>query len=257
MLKSPMAGLRGTTALPRPGRAPALPSFRSISTRPIHQARPTARNTPTAFAAPFVRQKRDLSIPSIPSAGFAARRPLTTVCIRLVLSTVVGLGVVTAAILAHDAFTYSERHVDRVPTNPLSLHPRRGGKKNLPILEVNLDDEEDDEKRKMAGRPRLVIVGGGWGVSRTLITTRRIDRSTGSSSPSESPPLRLQRHPHLPSNILRLHTPTPLRLRRHGGAPVSRRTSAKISRPCTRPLSDGIGCRLGHGGTACRSGGPI
>jgi len=80
-------------------------------------------------------------------------------------SSVLGLGVLVGAILLHDAFTYSERHVDRVPANPLSLHPRLGGKKNLPILEVNLDDEEDDTKRAMKDKPRLVIVGGGWGVS--------------------------------------------------------------------------------------------
>jgi len=55
--------------------------------------------------------------------------------------------------------------VDRVPANPMSLHPRTGGEKNLPIVEVNLDDEEDDQKRAMKGKPRLVIIGGGWGVS--------------------------------------------------------------------------------------------
>jgi NADH dehydrogenase len=47
----------------------------------------------------------------------------------------------------------------------LSLHPRKGGPKNLPIIEENLDDAEDDEKKAMSGKPRLVIVGGGWGVS--------------------------------------------------------------------------------------------
>lgn len=73
--------------------------------------------------------------------------------------------VLIGVILLHDAFTYSERHVDRVPANPLSLHPRTGGKKNLPIVEVNLDEEEDDVMRAMKDKPRLVIIGGGWGVS--------------------------------------------------------------------------------------------
>lgn len=76
-----------------------------------------------------------------------------------------GVTVLVGVILLHDAFTYSERHTDRVPANPLSLHPRTGGKKNLPILEVNLDEDEDDVKRAMKDKPRLVIVGGGWGVS--------------------------------------------------------------------------------------------
>jgi NADH dehydrogenase len=83
------------------------------------------------------------------------------------MSAVLGVGLVIGVILAHDAFTYSDKHVDRVPINPLSLHPRRGGKKNLPIIEVNLDAEEA-EKLGMKDKPRLVIIGGGWGVSRSI-----------------------------------------------------------------------------------------
>lgn len=101
---------------------------------------------------------------SIPSKNFAAKHPYLTIGFRLTLSAGVGLGLIIGVILAHDAFTYSDKHVDRVPINPLSLHPRRGGKKNLPILEVNLDAEEA-EKMGMKNKPRLVIVGGGWGVS--------------------------------------------------------------------------------------------
>ncbi|OCF39117.1 NADH dehydrogenase [Kwoniella heveanensis CBS 569] len=100
---------------------------------------------------------------SIPPRAFTAKYPVTSLLVRLGLSSVLGLGVLLGVILFHDAFTYSERHVDRVPCNPLSLKPRTGGKKNLPILEVNLDDEEDEGKRTMKGKPRLVIVGGGWG----------------------------------------------------------------------------------------------
>jgi NADH dehydrogenase len=83
------------------------------------------------------------------------------------MSATIGVGLIIGVILAHDAFTYSDKHVDRVPINPLSLHPRRGGKKNLPIIEVNLDAEEV-EKLGMKNKPRLVIVGGGWGVSHSL-----------------------------------------------------------------------------------------
>lgn len=112
-----------------------------------------------------VRTRTTFRIPSIPSEGFADKHPYVSVTIRLVLSSVLGLVFLTGAILVHDASTYSERHVDRVPCNPLSLKPRVGGKKNLPIIEVNLDDEEDETKRAMKGKPRLVVIGGGWGVS--------------------------------------------------------------------------------------------
>ena len=60
---------------------------------------------------------------------------------------------------------YSDLHVDRVPVSPLALHPKLGGPKNLPVASVALGDEESEENRKLASKPKLVIVGGGWGVS--------------------------------------------------------------------------------------------
>jgi NADH dehydrogenase len=48
--------------------------------------------------------------------------------------------------------------------SPLALHPETGGPKNLPVARVQVDDEEDEENIKLAEKPRLVIVGGGWGV---------------------------------------------------------------------------------------------
>lgn len=69
-----------------------------------------------------------------------------------------------AGIFIHDAFTYTDRHVERVPVHPLALKPETGGPKNLPIAKALVADEEDDESRKIAQKPRLVIVGGGWGV---------------------------------------------------------------------------------------------
>jgi NADH dehydrogenase len=112
-----------------------------------------------------VRSRRSISIPPKP---FADNHPYISFGLRLSMSAVLGVGLVIGVILAHDAFTYSDKHVDRVPCNPLSLHPRRGGKKNLPIIEVNLDAEEA-EKKSMGDKPRLVIIGGGWGVSDCLV----------------------------------------------------------------------------------------
>ncbi|KAJ1022881.1 hypothetical protein NDA13_004931 [Ustilago tritici] len=77
-------------------------------------------------------------------------------------SIVFGLTATTAIILAHDALTYREAHVDKVPLNPLALEPRRGGPKNLPILCSYPEDEQDGLSKKLAGKERLVIVGGGW-----------------------------------------------------------------------------------------------
>ncbi|ORY35681.1 putative 64 kDa mitochondrial NADH dehydrogenase [Naematelia encephala] len=146
------------TSRPRPRSPPLtfLPNARPLTRTSIPNS--STRTTLTSNQIP----RRRFHVRSIPSSAFAHKYPVTTICLRLVLSTVVGLSVLTAAILFHDAFTYSERHVDRVPANPLSLHPRTGGKKNLPILEVNLDSEQV-EKQAMKDKPRLVIIGGGWG----------------------------------------------------------------------------------------------
>lgn len=81
------------------------------------------------------------------------------------LSSVFGVLAIGTGIFIHDAFTYTDKHVDRVPINPLSLSPEKGGPNNLPVLNVLVDDDDDDEHRKLAKKPRLVIVGGGWGVS--------------------------------------------------------------------------------------------
>jgi hypothetical protein len=81
----------------------------------------------------------------------------------------VGLATIGVGILVHDVFTYNDKHADRVPVNPLALHPERGGPKNLPIARVQVDDEEDEEARKLLTRPKLVIVGGGWGVCLSFI----------------------------------------------------------------------------------------
>lgn len=68
------------------------------------------------------------------------------------------------AIFIHDAFTYTDKHVERVPVSPLALHPERGGPKHLPVVNALLADEEDEEFRKLNDKPKLVVVGGGWGV---------------------------------------------------------------------------------------------
>lgn len=86
-------------------------------------------------------------------------------------SIIFGLTATTAIILAHDALTYREAHVDKVPLHPLALQPEKGGPKNLPILSSFAEDEQDEVNRNLAKKERLVIVGGGWaavGLLKTL-----------------------------------------------------------------------------------------
>ncbi|KAK3391101.1 hypothetical protein B0H63DRAFT_411251 [Podospora didyma] len=79
-------------------------------------------------------------------------------------TTIAVLGTGVVAFFLYDASTYKS-HAENAEchVSQLALHPRRGGPKNLPILEVFIDDEDSEEKQKQKDKPRLVILGGGWG----------------------------------------------------------------------------------------------
>jgi len=76
------------------------------------------------------------------------------------------LGVTLLVLLGYDASTYSHSTENDHPIDPLALKPERGGKKNLKVASVLMDDQDE---RMIAssgeGKKKLVIVGGGWGVS--------------------------------------------------------------------------------------------
>jgi hypothetical protein len=113
---------------------------------PLH---PRVRLASTASSPrPFLRRTRLL----LRWTGYAAA------------STVLGVSLITGVIFIHDAFTYNEAHVDKVPVSPLALQPETGGPKNLPVVSAFLGDIEDSANERINQKPRLVIVGGGWGV---------------------------------------------------------------------------------------------
>jgi hypothetical protein len=128
---------------------------------------------------PITVRHNFLSVPRRPArlpyvrqfAVEASSRPLfyrTRLVLRysayLIASSVAGVGLLTGAIFVHDAFTYTNKHLDRVPISPPALHLERGGPKNLPIVRAFLDDVEDEENIALTQKPHLVIVGGGWAV---------------------------------------------------------------------------------------------
>jgi NADH dehydrogenase len=74
----------------------------------------------------------------------------------------VGLGVI--GFFLYDASTYKDHGAQEdIHVSQLALNPRRGGPKNLPILEIAIDDDDCEEKKSQRDKPRLVILGGGWG----------------------------------------------------------------------------------------------
>ncbi|KAK0701629.1 hypothetical protein B0T26DRAFT_681756 [Lasiosphaeria miniovina] len=79
-------------------------------------------------------------------------------------SSVLFVGVGVVAFFIYDASTYRS-HVSQtdIAVSKMALNPRRGGPKNLPILEACIDDDDSEDMQRQKDKPRLVILGGGWG----------------------------------------------------------------------------------------------
>ncbi|KAH7192707.1 uncharacterized protein B0J16DRAFT_394694 [Fusarium flagelliforme] len=76
--------------------------------------------------------------------------------------SVLGVGVI--GFFIYDASTYFEHpNQSDIDVSKIALQPRSGGSKNLPIAEVYIDDDDTEEHRRLKDKPRLVILGGGWG----------------------------------------------------------------------------------------------
>jgi NADH dehydrogenase len=79
----------------------------------------------------------------------------------------IGTGIVGTAVVLffiYDASTYKlDPVVDELEISQVALSPRRGGPKNLPIAEHLIDDDETPEKKNQKHKPKLVILGTGWG----------------------------------------------------------------------------------------------
>lgn len=75
-----------------------------------------------------------------------------------------GGGAVVASVFLYDYTTYSEDpSMEDIPVSELALRPKRGGPKNLPIAEVLVDDEDSEAMQAQRDKPKLVILGTGWG----------------------------------------------------------------------------------------------
>jgi NADH:ubiquinone reductase (H+-translocating) len=68
------------------------------------------------------------------------------------------------AFFIYDASTYREANpCGECRVSEVALSPNRGGPKNLPIASTLLDDEATDEFAAQKDKPKLVILGTGWG----------------------------------------------------------------------------------------------
>lgn len=75
------------------------------------------------------------------------------------------IGVLLVGFFIYDYTTYTSCHEDlsNLRVSESLLFPERGGPENLPILSTNLDTFDDELKEKTRHKPRLVVLGSGWG----------------------------------------------------------------------------------------------
>ncbi|KAF4982231.1 hypothetical protein FZEAL_2115 [Fusarium zealandicum] len=169
--------------LARAGHTKTITSSRSvipsISPRPLFsaQSRPFVRLTgasPSSIKRSQVPGRVTRQLPSQFFVRALSGKPLPqrkswilNFCFRAaawvgISFTVVGVGII--GFFVYDASTYFEHPTQSdINVSSIALQPRRGGSKNLPIAEAYIDEEDSEEKRRLKDKPRLVILGGGWG----------------------------------------------------------------------------------------------
>ncbi|KAI9799827.1 MAG: hypothetical protein M1825_004388 [Sarcosagium campestre] len=141
-------------AIPAPSLTPSLASLTRSS---WHQSRPSS----------IVKQ-------SLPSARFAsteARPRLKSRLHRILYRSLAYTGLFTLALgglvvvfFVYDASTYEGGHTSYdISVCEAALSPRRGGPKNLPIVDHFVDDEDSPEMLRQKDKPKLVVLGSGWG----------------------------------------------------------------------------------------------
>lgn len=77
---------------------------------------------------------------------------------------VLTIGGFVVAFFIYDATTYTEElSISDIPVSEAALSPKRGGPKNLPIADVLVDDDDCPSNAAQKDKPKLVILGTGWG----------------------------------------------------------------------------------------------
>ncbi|KAJ4323082.1 hypothetical protein N0V84_004482 [Fusarium piperis] len=132
------------------GASPSITKRSQVTNR-------TARQLPSQF---FVRALSGKPLPQGTSW-------ILNFCFRAAAWVGISITVIGAAVVCffvYDASTYFEHPTQSdIDVSKIALQPRCGGEKNLPIAEVFIDEDDTEEKRRLKSKPRLVILGGGWG----------------------------------------------------------------------------------------------
>ncbi|KAJ5545211.1 Calcium-binding EF-hand, partial [Penicillium sp. DV-2018c] len=138
-------------------RQPLPRSIHTFGRRPVPQWRTWApASTPS-------RLKSDIAAnvePARRSRALNFIRKVFTFCGFFIIST----GTLVVAFFIYDASTYKDTTTGLdIPVSELALNPKRGGPKNLPIADVLVSDYDSEAMLQQKDKPRLVILGTGWG----------------------------------------------------------------------------------------------
>ncbi|OGE48499.1 hypothetical protein PENARI_c028G04527 [Penicillium arizonense] len=143
--------------------APRLSLSRSIHTprrRPAPQWRALAQ-VPTVSVP--IRYKSELAA----KLGSARRSAIVGAMYKVFTwcgFVIVSGGAMVLAFFIYDASTYRETSTAAdIPVSELALNPRIGGPKNLPIADYLVGDYDSETMLEQKDKPRLVILGTGWG----------------------------------------------------------------------------------------------
>ncbi|KAB5532662.1 hypothetical protein GE09DRAFT_1145411 [Coniochaeta sp. 2T2.1] len=151
-----------------------LPQTRSLATKPRQTPSKPTSETASSLNASRVRSWKPVFFTSPTGARWLSGKPLPQRRSRLMNfayrtaawfgGSVAFLGAGVILFFLYDASTYAEHGTGSdINVAELALNPRRGGPKNLPIYEVQIDDHDSPEKMAQKDKPKLVILGGGWG----------------------------------------------------------------------------------------------
>ena len=171
------SGLRSTLSRPLQPRSSPLSARQSLRLQPIaslqrvqscrsfhglsRQARP--RSVQSALLQPSFANTRFISTKPLPSH----KGPLVRFMYRCFAWTgifIVVSGSLVVGFFIYDASTYHESDAQTdIPVSEAALSPVKGGPKNLPIARVLVDDEDSEQMKDQKDKPKLVILGTGWG----------------------------------------------------------------------------------------------
>lgn len=135
---------------------------RSLYTPFFHHRRPLLHSHETRHPL-SLHQLRGISNTTEPQTRSRARRIIGRIFVYTGVFAIGSLAVITGFFI-YDATTYlRDEGVEDIRVSERALYPRRGGPKNLPIADVFIDDSDSNDKLRQKDKPKLVILGTGWG----------------------------------------------------------------------------------------------